>query len=506
MVLIMHFLHPYRWRILAILSTCLLMVSMDATILHTALPTIVKDMKPSGIQQLWIINAYALVLAGLLITMGALGDRTGRKRLLIGGLILFSIASLLSVMIDHPWTLVFCRALLGLGGAMLMPSTLSILRHVFIDKREQTVAIAMWGVMASVGVAIGPVVGGILVEFFGWESAFLVNIPIALITMVTAMMWVPESSDPSDQSWDWWGVLQSCLGMTLLVQGIKASSKGALLAWESGGLFALGILLLIIFVQRQRKQPDPLADVSLFSIRAFSISILTYFAATCAMSAMLYLMSQWLQFVQGFNALEAGLWILPMTVSGVFAAIIVPLLLNRLSARILLAGSLFLIAGALLSLSILPDEAAFLLILSLVVLGLGVSAALAITVVLMMTCVPIDRTGGAAALQETGYEVGNVLGIAIVGSLTMSLYRAALVIPEGVPASLAQLARDSIGEGAAILPQLPEALRETLAQAMSSAFSYAFNFSAVLLGVSVLVVAIAAFCCMPPPPSPSSRR
>lgn len=295
-----------RWWGLAVLSLSLLLVGLDTTILNVALPALIEDMQPSALEQLWIVNAYALVISGLLITMGALGDRTGRRRLLMAGLVVFGAASGLAVVVGDPLGLIGARALLGLGGAMIMPATLSILRNLFHDPDERTRAITIWASVAGAGAAAGPIVGGLLVEHFGWHAAFLVNIPIVVVALGACWILLPESSSPSTSKWDWWSVLLSFVGMASLVQGIKMLAKHGPLHVMSGGMLLLGIILLVVFVRRQLRLPDPLVDVRLFTNRAFTLGAVAIVLALLGMSSVLFLFTQWLQLVRGCSPRRRG--------------------------------------------------------------------------------------------------------------------------------------------------------------------------------------------------------
>ena len=489
--------HARRWKILFTLSLSLLMVSMDVTILHTAMPKIISDLQPNALQQLWIVNAYALILAGLLITTGAWGDRTGRKRLLNLGLIIFMLASFSAAFINQPWSLAICRAFLGVGGAMIMPSTLSLLRNVFIDPHERTTAIALWGIMASLGATIGPVLGGILIEFFDWHAAFLINIPFALLALLLGVKLLPESFTPSQAPWDWLGVGQSFIGMAALVQGIKLLGKLGFLSWQTIGFLFCGIIFLAFFITRQCQLKDPLIDAKLFKNSAFSTGILIYLLATCALGSVLYLISQWFQFVKEMRPLEAGLWLMPATLSGLLTGFIIPIILKHFSARNIMVLGLFFISFSLLVPSLLPTVTLFFTAIYLALMGIGVNLTLSTAVAVVMSRVPPERAGGAAAIQETAFELGNVLGIAVIGSLTAALYRKALIIPEEISSKIADIAKSSIGESTIVAQNLPPQLGKTLQQAANTAFDYAFGISGIILGAILLLAGIAILFLLP---------
>ncbi|GAA2658345.1 MFS transporter [Streptomyces lunalinharesii] len=486
-----------RTRVLFVLSLCLLLVVMDATILHTAMPSIIDDLQPTSIAQLWIVNAYALVLAGLLITTGAVGDRTGRKRLLLLGLAVFTGASLLAVAVPTPGVLVLSRALLGVGGAMIMPSTLSILRNVFTGPAERARAIAVWGMMAALGGALGPVLGGALVQWADWRSAFLVNVPIALACLALSWRVLPESSAPGTARLDLPSVALSFIGMVAVIQGIKATTKDGPLTYASGGALVLGVVLLASFVRRQRTLDDPLVDTSLFRLRSVTLALLAYLLVTAVLNAILCLSSQWFQTVRGMPPLTAGLRLLPAMVTMIAAGAVMPYLLRNLTTRVLLGAGVALVGLSLLAPAVPGDEMTTVAV-SLAVLGLGVTVAMSTCVAVIMSAVPPERAGRAAAVQESFLELGNVLGISVLGSITALLYRHRLVPPPGTPDQALDAARDSVGEAAGIAERLPEDAGRPLAQAANQAFDSAFVTTMTVTGVLVLLAACAVWMLLPP--------
>ncbi|WP_327356829.1 MFS transporter [Streptomyces sp. NBC_01304] len=488
--------HANRWRILGVLGLSLLMVVMDATILHTAMSKIIEDLGPSSIQQLWIVNAYALVISGLLITMGALGDRTGRKRLFNLGLLVFAAASVLAVLFPTPVMLVVSRALLGVGGAMILPSTLSILRGAFADAKERTTAIVVWGTMAAAGGAIGPVVGGALVQAFGWRSAFLVNVPVALAALVLSLKLLPESSTPSATRLDWPSVAISFLGMAAFVQGIKMIGKEGLFELQSGGLLVLGLVMMAYFVRRQLGLPDPLMDVGLFRIRSFSAALVAYLLVTVVLGALLYLGSQWFQIVRGMSPLSAGLRLMPLGAAMLLMGFVTPKILQRLYARTAVALGLLLLGGSLF-VPALPGDELTLVGISFAVAGVGCALVMATAVAVIMSAAPPERAGRAAAIQETALELGNVLGISIIGSVVAALYGSWLQAPAGTPAASLEQARGSIGEGAKAARELPAEVGEPLAQAANSAFTRAFDVSMTVTGGVLVAAAVAVYLLIP---------
>ncbi|WP_018352643.1 MFS transporter [Longispora albida] len=487
-----------RWWVLGVLSTCLLMVALDATILNVALPSLVADLKLTSLEQLWVVNGYALVLAGFLVTMAALGDRTGRKRILCAGLVVFGLASLIPVLAPDPAALIAARGLLGLGGAMIMPSTLSIIRNTFDDERERTRALAIWATIAGVGAAIGPILGGFLLEHFHWNSVFLVNIPIVLVTLAAGLYLIRESFTPSSARWDWTGVVLSCAGLAALVQGIKMTAKEGPFDWQSGGFFVLGVVLLALFARRQLSQDDPMVDVRLFSSRSFSVGVAVYLLAMVGFGALMFLLTQWLQFVKGMSPMEAGLALLPAPIASMAASLAGPRILDRWPARTAMAAGIALLGAALVVPSAVSAPGPVLVGISLALMGFGLSLALISSTVVIMAFAPPERTGGAASIQETSYELGNVLGVAVLGSLTVALYRRWLDIPPGTPPGSVTAAQDSIGEAVLTAGTLPAPGGPALADAARDAFSSAFSVTGVGVGIAMILLAVAVFFLVPP--------
>ncbi|MDI2131793.1 MFS transporter [Yinghuangia seranimata] len=472
---------PRRWIVLAILAGSLLLIAMDTTILNVAFPSLVADLQPGSVQQLWIIDAYALALSGLLVTAGALGDRWGRKRLLLIGFAVFAAASLAAAFATAAWQVVAARALLGVGGAAIMPSTLSLLRAVFTDARERALAYAIWAAVFGGGMALGPVVGGLLVERNGWQSAFLLNIPVALAVIGFGWWLLPESRGPARGRWDWLGVGQSVVGMLALAGGIKQLGKSGVgdpLPWL---LLTLAAITLTVFVRRQLRIAHPLLQVRLFASRPFSIAASTLFLSMIAMGAVLFLTTQWFQYAQGYTPLEAGIRLLPAPLALVAASMVAPTLMHRFAIRHILGLALLLMAGAL-ALPWIVDHTGTLgypgVALSLAMLGTGAGVATTVASVTLMAATPTRDVGGAAAIEETCYELGAAMGVAILGSLAAALYRTNL------PADVTAAARDSVGEAAhaatALTGPAGTALLDTAAKAFTAGMTPTFLIAATL--------------------------
>ncbi|MET7362066.1 MFS transporter [Streptomyces sp. NPDC005562] len=464
---------PRRWAVLAILSGSLLLIAMDTTILNVAFPSLVADLRPSSVQQLWIIDVYALVLSGLLVTAGALGDRWGRKRLLLIGFAVFALASLLAVFATAAWQVIAARALLGAGGAAIMPATLSILRHVFTDARERALAYAVWSAVFGGGMALGPVVGGLLVQHDGWHSAFLINIPIALVVIALGLWLLPESHQPREGRWDWWGVGQSVVGMLALAGGIKELGKGGPADPVAWALLVVAAVTLTVFVRRQLRLEHPLLRMRLFASRPFAIAAASIFLGMIALGSALFLITQWFQYGQGYTPLEAGVRLLPAPLGLVVTSLVTPVLMHRLPIRHVMGGGLLLMTVGL-ALPWLLQRSGPLgygeIAVALGVLGCGVGVATTAASVTLMAATPARDVSGAAAVEETCYELGAAMGVAILGSVATALYRVNL--PDlGLPADATAAAGDSIGEAARIASDLTGPAGAALLARASDAFT-----------------------------------
>ncbi|MEU5880465.1 MFS transporter [Spirillospora sp. NPDC047279] len=480
-----------RWAVLAVLSGSLLIIAMDATILNVAFPSLVEDLRPSSVEQLWIIDAYALVLSGLLITAGALGDRWGRRRLLVLGFVIFALASLLAVAAHAPWVVIVARALLGVGGAAIMPATISILRVVFTDPRERAIAYSVWTAVIGAGMALGPLVGGLVVQMYSWEAAFLLNVPVAVVCVALTLWLVPESTSPREGRWDWWGVGQSMIGMFALAGGIKL--VGGHDVPLGLGLLLVAAVALTVFVRRQLRIANPLLQVRMFGNRVFSVSAVSIFLGMMALGAVLFLLSQWFQYAQGLSPFQAGLRLLPAPVALIVAPLFTPRLLDRFPVGAVL-GAGMLLAAVGMAVPWIADVAGNLryveVAVALVCLGVGFGIAATAASVSLLSSSPQEEAGGAAAVEEISYELGGAMGVAAIGSLAHVLYYRA-VPALGLPGGLDAKVRDSIGEAAVVAHEMGGAAAARILAVSSRAFTESLGTAclaaAVLLVLSGLV-------------------
>jgi DHA2 family multidrug resistance protein-like MFS transporter len=466
---------PRRWAGLAVLAASLLVVVMDMTILNVALPEIVTDLRPGAVAQLWIVDAYALVLAGLIIPLTALGDRWGRRRMLLAGFAVFGLGSLLVLVAPNAGAVIALRALLGVGGAMIMPATLSLIRTLFPDARERAFALGIWAAMAAVGAAAGPVVGGALLEVFSWHAAFLVNVPLMVVAVVAGRWLLPESRSDRPGRLDAVGVLLSLGGMTSLVYGVKDLGKHGPEPVALAAL-ALGALLLTAFVRRCLRQERPMLAVRLFGDKLFTAGVLTALASSTTMMALLLVGSQWLQLVRGWSPLVAGAALVPLAVGGLVGSPLAPSVAARVGVRRVLAGGLVLTAVGLAVLALLPRPMSYPgVAAAFLVVGLG-TAALGVGSALIMGRAPATEAGSAGAIEEASYELGGVLGIAVFGSLAGVVYRA------GLPDAAPDAARESVA-GALGTPWAPSATA-----AFTDAFAVVGLAGAMVTAVAAVIV------------------
>lgn len=426
---------PRRWWALAVLAASLLVVVMDMTILNVALPAMTDELGLGAVSQLWVVDAYALALAGLLVPVTALADRWGRKRMLVTGYAAFAVGSLAVLWADSAAAVIAIRALLGLGGAMVMPSTLSLIRSTFADPRERTLALSVWGATAALGAAVGPVVGGALLEAFSWHAAFLVNVPLMAVAIVAGLWILRESRSQRPGRIDVTGVLLSAGGMTAAVYAVKQLGKhGPTVATLT--LLAVGVAALALFVRRSLRSDRPMLDVRLFRQPVLRAGVVAALASSMLMASVLFVGSQWLQLVEGMGPLRSGLALLPLAVGAMVASPFAPALAERTSPRLVLSAGLMVLATGLALVAVLPATYPWVAV-AFAVVGLGTSA-LGLGSALIMGTATDDQAGSAAAIEEITYELGAVLGITFLGSLVGAVYRAGL--PDGVGAA----ARESL--------------------------------------------------------------
>ncbi|MBO2457657.1 MFS transporter [Actinomadura violacea] len=490
--LVRHDRTPGRWAALGVLVLAVLLVAVDATVLGLATPFISEDLKPSGAQLLWIGDVYSFVIAGLLVSMGGLGDRIGRKRLLLGGAAAFGAVSVLNAYATSPELLIAARALMGVAGATLMPSTLALIRNIFTDARERSMAIGIWASSVSAGAAVGPLVGGLLLEHFWWGSVFLINLPVMAVLVVAGARLLPESKNPSPGPFDLPSAALSLVGMIGTVYAIKEAAAHGVSA-RVGAAAVLGVAALVWFVRRQRTLDSPLIDVRLFRNRGFSTAVAADLLAVLGLAGLVFFLSQFFQLVQGRSPLEAGLAELPATIGSIVTGLLAALAVRRTSVRTVVAGGLAAMGLALALLAGLHAGTGYsLLFAALLLAGAGAGFAFATTSDMIVSLVPKEQAGAASAVSETAYELGAALGIALLGSITTGVYRG-FATPHGVPSGAAAAAHDSIGGAAQAAAALGGPEGHALLAAARDAFAEGLRFTAGIGAAVLLATAIAAW-------------
>ncbi|GHG67908.1 MFS transporter [Streptomyces griseocarneus] len=481
-----------RWLALAVLALAVLLVAIDATVLGLATPFLSEDLQPSGTQLLWIGDIYSFVIAGLLVSMGSLGDRIGRKKLLLCGAVAFGAVSVLNAYASSPEMMIAARALLGVAGATLMPSTLALIRNLFHDPQERSLAIGIWGAMASAGAAVGPVVGGFLLENFWWGSVFLINLPVMAVLVLVGIKLLPESRDPSPGPWDLISVVLSMVGIVAVVYAIKEAATHGL-TWPIALVAATGALALVWFVRRQLRLPSPLLDMRLFHHRGFSGAVLADLLTVLGLSGMVFFLSQFLQLVQDRSPLEAGLAELPAAVGAVTAGLLAGQAARRFSVRSVVTGGLAAIGVALATLMWLsPDTDYPVLGVVLLIVGVGAGFSFTVTADVILSSVPKEQAGSASAVSETAYELGAALGIALLGSIVTGVYRD-FAVPPGVPAAQANEARESLGGAVQSASALPADTGQALLSSAQEAFVEGLRIASGVGAVVLLATAVAAW-------------
>ena len=483
------------WIGLCVLALPCFLYAMDLTVLNLAVPKLSADLKPTATQLLWIVDIYGFLVAGMLIPMGTLGDRIGRRRLLLIGAMAFGAASIFAAIATNPAMLIVARALLGIAGATIAPSTLSLIRNMFHDPAERTFALSVWGTSYAAGGAAGPVLGGVLLEYFWWGSVFLLAVPVMALLLVAGPRLLPEYRDPTAGRPDLVSAALSLTAVLATIYGLKSIAEGgaSLLAFLC---ITTGAVVATVFVRRQRRLVDPFIDLKLFASRTFSTALAVNVLGCFIVFGTFFYIGQFLQLVLGFSPFQAGLWSLPSALSVTLGSMLAPLVVAWFRPALVISGGLLLIAVGLAILALMPPEGSLVLLVSgAVVLSIGLGPIFVLTTDLLLASSPPERAGAASSISETGAEFGGVLGIALLGSIGVAIYRStmSLALPASLSAEAAAAARDTLGGALAAAANLPLAEAEPLLSLARGAFSQSLAVTSLVGVVIALVSAACAF-------------
>jgi len=480
-----------EWTGLAVIALPCLLYSMDLTVLNLAVPHLSADLRPSSSQLLWIVDIYGFLLAGSLITMGTLGDRFGRRRLLLIGAAAFGLASVFAALSTSAGMLIAARALLGVAAATLAPSTLSLIRNMFLDPKQRTVAVGVWIASFSAGGAIGPLLGGLVLEHFWWGSVFLLNIPVMLLLLGLGPILLPESRDPNALRFDPASAALSLVAVLAAIYGIKRIAEDGP-AWVPATAIVAGLAMGTLFVRRQLSLDDPLINLRLFQSPAFSASLAVNMLGFFVAFGTFLFIAQYLQLVLGMGPLEAGLWTAPSAVGFIVGSQLAPLIVRRVRPGYVMAGGLALAAVGFGVLACVgrPNGLAA-LVIGYIILSLGLAPVFTLATDLIVGTAPPEQAGAAAGIAETSSELGGALGIAILGSIVTAIYRSAMAgaLPPEVSEETAEAARSTLGGAWAVAQHLPEHTAAALLDGARHAFAQAFEITAVICAVAALAAA-----------------
>lgn len=482
-----------EWVGLFVLMLPAMLIAMDMTVLHLAVPSLSADLKPGSAQLLWIVDIYGFMIAGSLITMGTLGDRIGRRRLLMIGAGAFAAASILAAFSNSAEMLVVTRAILGVAGATLMPSTMSLIRNMFHDSEQRTFAIGIWISSFSVGAAIGPLVGGFLLQFFWWGSVFLLAVPIMALLLAVGPVLLPEFRDDEAGRLDIPSAVLSLASVLAVIYGVKQVAEHSLNATAVVSILA-GLVAGVVFVRRQRTLADPLIDLDLFLNRAFSAALAVNTVSIFTMFGVYLFIPQYIQLVVGLPPFEAGLWTVPSSIVSIVGSLIAPAVVRRMQPRFVIFGGLLIVVAGFLMLTQIGTSSLLTVVAACIVMMFGFGLVMTLTVDVVMGAAPPERAGAASAISETGTELGGAMGIAVLGSVGVAVYRRQVseVLPSGISSEMAATAQDTLGGAIGIANQLSETAGPIFLLASREAFVDGLQLVAACSAIITVGLAIVA--------------
>ncbi|UYM04618.1 MFS transporter [Solicola gregarius] len=481
-----------EWIGLAVLALPTLLLSLDMSVLYLALPKLSADLDPSSTQQLWIMDIYGFMVAGFLVTMGTLGDRIGRRRLLLIGGAAFAVASVLAAYSNSAEMLIATRALMGIAGATLMPSTLALIRNMFHDEHQRGAAIGVWFSCFMGGMTVGPLVGGVLMESFSWGTAFLLGVPVMLILLAAGPALLPEHRDPNAGRLDLFSVGLSLIAILPAIYGLKELAKDGFATQPTVAL-AIGIAFAVAFVRRQGRLRDPLLDMGLFANRAFSATLGLNLVAGTIMGGSFLLVTLYLQLVEGLSPLEAGLRLVPINVAMAIASMLAPQLIRKIRPAYVMAAGL-VITGLGFSLLTQVDSSGsgWIIIGAFIIASLGIALPSALGMNIIVSTAPPEKAGSASSLSETAGEFGIAFGVATIGSIGTAVYRDRISVPAGVPADADSAAREGIEGAVRVAEQLPGSVGVELLDSAREAFTAGLTTAAGIGAIAFFVLAAVA--------------
>jgi len=483
-----------EWIGLAVIALPCLLYSMDLTVLHLAVPALTRDLRPSSAQLLWIIDIYGFMVAGSLITVGTLGDRIGRRRILLIGAAAFGIASVLAAFSTSAGMLIATRALLGVAGATVAPSTLSLIRNMFLDEHQRRVAVSIWIMSFSLGGAIGPLIGGVFLQFFWWGSVFLISVPVMVLLLVVGPIFLPEYKDANAGKLDLTSAALSLAAVLAVIFGLKRIAQDGVHATAILSIL-IGLTLGFGFVRRQLALPDPLIDLRLFRVPAFSASLAAYGLTILVLFGGFLFLPQYLQLVLGLSPFVAGVWTLPWALAFVLGSMATPPLARVVRPATLMAAGLALSAVGYWMVTWFDATTGFpLYAVATFISAIGISPVFTLTTDLIIGAAPPERAGAASAISETSAEFGGAFGIAVFGSIGVAVYRAAMAdaIPPNVPADVGRAAAGTLGGAVEVAGQLSSSTGAAMLDAARGAFVVGLHLCAAISAIASIALAIFA--------------
>jgi EmrB/QacA subfamily drug resistance transporter len=479
---------------LAVICLSVFVVSVDATIVNVALPTLSRELDADIAELQWIVDAYTLVMAGLMLSAGSLADRFGRRGFLSGGLMLFAVTSAIAAQVGAADGLIWARAAMGVGAAVIFPTTLSLITNIFVDPVKRAKAIGLWAAMVGVGVAAGPISGGWLLEHFSWGAVFMVNVPVAVVAIIGGILFVPTSRDPAAPRVDVPGLILSSIGITALVYTvIEAPNWG----WGSGHTaagFGIAIAVLAGFAWWERRSSHPMLDVSVFANRRFSGGSLAVTAGFLTLFGFIFVITQYFQFIKAYSAFETGVRLMPVAVSIAAGSIVGPRIVQRIGTTAVVVAGLVIFAAGLAWASTVDASTSYAVIAAqMVLLGAGLGLTTAPATESIMGSLSSDKAGVGSAVNDTTRELGGTLGVAIVGSVFASIYSSRLASDSAVsvlPAEVRETMERSVAAAQEVVGQLPQGVMPNIRAAVDNAFLDGMQVGSLISAAIALAAAV----------------